>query len=138
MAKSDLQLLLFGVAGEADYFHPIPESGLHRVENVCGSHENHVRQIKRDPEIVVAKSIVLLRIQNFQKRGRRVATKIRSHLINLIEHDQWIVCTRLLQRLDDAAGHRADVSPAMATDLSLVVHASQTESHELSAQRPRH
>jgi hypothetical protein len=55
MANGDLALLFFRVTREPDHFHPIAQRRLDRVENICGRHEDHVRQIKRDAEIVIAK-----------------------------------------------------------------------------------
>jgi hypothetical protein len=42
---------------------------------------------------------------------------------------------RLLQRLDDLAGHRADIGPAVTADLGLVSHAAQRHADELAAGR---
>src|SRR5262249_33496476 len=40
-------------------------------------------------------------------------------------------------RLDDLAGHRADIGPAVAADLRLVVHAAERHVHEVAAGRAR-
>ncbi len=103
----------------------------------CCGHENHVRQVKRDSQIVIAETIVLLRVENFEQCGRWVTTKIRADLIDLIEHDQRVVRARLLESLNDAAGHRADIRAAMTANFSLVVHTAKAETHELSTQSTR-
>ena len=94
-------------------------------------------KIERDAEIVVAKTVVLFRIEHFQQRRRRIAAKIRADLVDLVEHDQRIVCAGLLNRLNDAAGHRADVSSAVAANLSFIVNAAQRQAHKLSIERAR-
>ena len=44
---------------------------------------------------------------------------------DLVEHDEWIVCGRLLHGLDNSSRHRADVSAAMTANLSFVVNAAE-------------
>src|SRR5205085_2667463 len=121
----DLDLLLLGVAGKRDDLHSVAKRGLHRVEDVRRGHEHHVRQIESDAEIVVTKRRVLFRIKHLEKSARWVAAKICPDLVDLIEHDQRVVRSSLLDRLDYAAGHRTDVSPAMTADLGLVVQTTK-------------
>ena len=44
----------------------------------------------------------------------------------------------LRHRLDDLAGHRADVGAAVTADLRLVAHAAEAHAHELAARRVGH
>ena len=55
VANGDFAFLFFCVTREPDHFHAIAQCRLDRVENICGRHEDHVRQIERDAEIVIAK-----------------------------------------------------------------------------------
>src|SRR5206468_1314637 len=43
MPPGDLDLLLFGVAGQAYDLHPVSQSRVHGVEHVCSSHKHHIR-----------------------------------------------------------------------------------------------
>src|SRR5258707_4443958 len=68
MPEGDLQLFLFRVTSQADHFHAIAQSRLDGVENIRRRHEDDIRQIKSDAEIIIAKAVVLFRIENFQQR----------------------------------------------------------------------
>src|SRR2546423_9446866 len=109
MSARDLQLLLLGVTGEADDLHSVAKGGLDGVEYVGRRHEHRVREVERDAEVVVAETVVLLRVENFEQSGRRVAAKIGPDLVNLVEHHERLVRPRLLQSLNYPPGHRADV-----------------------------
>ena len=65
----------------------------------------------------------------------RVAAEVHRHLVDLVEQEDRVRGTRLLQTLDDLAGERADVGPAMAPDLGLVAHAAEGDAHEVAARR---
>src|SRR6185369_6153650 len=66
-----------------------------------------------------------------------VATEVGADLVDLVEHDERVARPGLLQRLDDASRHRADVGAAMAADLGFVVQAAQAEPLELAVGRAR-
>ena len=62
----DLLLFLVRVSGNADHFHSVPQSGRNWVKLVGGGDEGHVAQIKGDIQVMVHKTVVLLRIQDLQ------------------------------------------------------------------------
>ena len=68
MPARNLQLLFFRVTSQTDHFHPIAQSRLYGVKNIRRSHEDDIRQIESDAEIIIAKTVVLFRIENFQQR----------------------------------------------------------------------
>ena len=107
----------------------------HRVEHVGRADEQHLRQIERHVQIVVAEGVVLLRVQRFQQRRGRIAAEVAAQLVHLVQHDHRVVGFGAANALDDLAGQRADVGPAMAANLGLVVHAAQRNALELAAQR---
>ena len=137
VAARNLALLFFRITGQTNHFHPVAQCGLNRVQHVGRRHEHHVREIESDAQIVIAEGVVLLRVKHFEERRRWIAAKIRADLINLVEHDERVVRARLLYGLNDAAGHRADISATMPANLRLVVHAAQRETHKLSIKRTR-
>ena len=51
--------------------------------------------------------------------------EVLAHLVDLVQQDQRVGRLRLLHRLDDLAGHRADIGPPVTADLGLVTHAAQ-------------
>ena len=67
MLPGDGELLLIGVAGEANHFHPIEERRLNRVEDVRRDDEHHIRQVIGDAEIVIAEGEVLFGIEHFEQ-----------------------------------------------------------------------
>jgi hypothetical protein len=83
VAPGNLKLFLLRIAGKLDRFHPIPQCRLYWVLQICCCHKQHAAQVEGDPQIIVAKGIVLLGVEHFQKSRRRVPTKIRADLLEL-------------------------------------------------------
>ena len=63
----DLELLLFGVTGEADDLHAVHQRR-RDVQRVRGRDEHHVREVVVDLEIVVGERVVLLGVEHFEQR----------------------------------------------------------------------
>ena len=98
-------------------------------EHDLGKVEGHV-------QVVVAEGVVLFGVQHFQQSGRGVAPEIGTQLVHFVQHDDRVAGTGLLDGLDDAAGHGADIGTAVAADLGLVMHAAQGQTLEMTAQGP--
>jgi hypothetical protein len=109
----DLELLLLGVAGETEHLHAVAKRRRHRVEDVRGRDEEHLAEVERHLEVVVGEREVLLGVEHLEERGRRIAAEVGPDLVDLVEHDDRVLRPRPLDPLDDAAGERADVGPAM-------------------------
>src|SRR5437879_13018142 len=60
-----------------------------------------------------------------------------THLADYVEHAHAVACAHLTDRLDDVARQCADIGPAMAADLGLVVDAAQAHARELAAHGAR-
>ena len=71
-----LQLLFLGVARDLEHFHPVPERRRNRIEHVGGRDEEHLREIERHVEIVIAERVVLLRVEHFEQRRRGIAAEV--------------------------------------------------------------
>ena len=54
VALCDPELLLLGVAGELDHVHAVEQRAGDRVERVRGADEEHLREVERQVEVVVA------------------------------------------------------------------------------------
>ena len=132
VAQRDVDLLVLGVAREADHFHPV-EQRRRNVHRVRGRDEHHVRQVEVDLDVVVAERVVLLRVEHLEQRRRRVAAEVHAQLVDLVEQEQRIARADLGQALQHLARHRADVGAAVAADLGLVAHAAERHAHELAA-----
>src|SRR5205807_662371 len=64
-----------------------------------------------------------------------LSAHVGAHLVDLVEHQHRIARLAALQRVEDAAGDRADVGAAVAAHFSFVAHAAQRHARELAAQR---
>ena len=137
VALGDLDLFLVAVAGEPEDFQAIEQGARDRVQAICRRDEEDLRQIERKIEVVVAERMVLSRVEDFQKRCRRIAAIIVAELVHLVEHHHRIVDTGSAQRLQNPARHGADIRAAVATQLRLVVHAAETDAFEFASHRPR-
>ena len=136
IALGDLQLLARRVAGERDDLHAVAQRAGDRVQHVGGRDEDHAAQVERHVEIVVAERAVLLGVEYFEHRRRRIAVHAAAHLVDLVEHHHAVARAGLADRLDDRARQRADIGAPMAADLGLVMDAAQTHARELAAHGP--
>ena len=131
----DLDLLILGVAGDADDLHAVHQR-LRHAQAVGRGDEHHVRKIEIHLQIMVVEGGVLLGVQHFQQRRGRIAAIVGAQLVDLVQQEQRIGGLRLLHRLDDLAGHGADIGPPVAADFRLVAHAAQRHAHKFAARRP--
>ena len=130
----DLHLLVLGVAGDADDLHAVHQRR-RNVERIRRGDEHHVGEIVVDLQVVIVEGVVLLGVEHLEQRRGRIAAEIGAHLVDLVEQEQRIRGLGLAHRLDDLAGHRADIGPPVAADLGLVAHAAERDAHELAAGR---
>ena len=130
----DLQLLILGVAGDADDLHAVQQR-LGHVQAVGRGDEHHVGQVIVDLQVMVGEGRVLFRIQHLEQGRGRVAPPVGAHLLDLVEQEEGVGGLGLLHRLDDLAGHRADVGAAVTADLGLVPHPAERQPHEFAVGR---
>src|SRR5690606_10699368 len=107
------------------------------VQHVRRADEEHLAQVERDVEIVIAERRVLLRIEHLEQRGRRIAVEADAELVHLVEHHHGVARAGLADALDDRARQRPDVRAPVSADLRLVVHAAQARADELEPDRAR-
>ena len=98
------------------------------AELIGGRDEEHPREVERHLEVVIAERVVLRRVEDLEQRRRRVALIAGAQLVDLVEHQDRVRRSGLLERLDEAAGHRADVGAPMSADFSFVAHAARARS----------
>ena len=63
----DLDLFLFRVATQLDHFHTVAQCGRDRIQAVGGGDEEHVAQVERCVQVVIAEAVVLLRVQHLKE-----------------------------------------------------------------------
>src|SRR5438552_4407604 len=134
-ARGDVHLLVLGVAGEPDDLHAVAERRDDRVLDVRGRDEDHLGEVVRHLEVVVAERVVLLGVEDLEERRARVTAEVRAGLVDLVEHEHGVDLSRGLHVLQDAAGERAHVGAPVAADLGLVADAAERHADELAAHR---
>ena len=86
----DVQLLFLRVTGQLDDFHAVDEGRMNRRQLVRGGDEQHLRQIDRHFEIVIAERVILRRVEHLQQCGGGIALVASGNLVNLVEHEHRI------------------------------------------------
>ena len=131
----DVDLVIVGVARQRDDLHAVQQRPRDGVEHVGGADEQHLRQVEREVEVVVAERAVLRRVQHLEHGRRGVAAHVRAHLVDLVDHDDRVHGAGVPDGPHDGAGHRADVGAPVPADLGLVAHAAHADARELTPQR---
>ena len=99
--------------------------------------EHDPGEVERHAKIIVAKGPVLLGVEHFQHRGRRVSLDAASQLVDLVQHHDAIARAGLLDCLNDVARQRADIGAAVAADFRFIMNAAETDPHERPSHRAR-
>src|SRR5690606_3626132 len=105
------------------------------VEDISGPDEEHLAEVERDVQVVVAERRVLLGVEHLEQRRRRIAVEADPELVHLVEHHHGIARSGLADTLDDRARHGPDIRPPVTANLGLVVHAAEARAYELQAYR---
>src|SRR5206468_5976557 len=105
------------------------------MQHIRRRDKENAREIVIDIEIMIPEGTVLLRIEDFKQSRARVAAKIASELIDLVEQDHRIDRSGPFHQLNDLPGQGTDVSSSMAANFRLVVYTAKRQSHEFSAGR---
>src|SRR6516164_4776734 len=136
MLTRDLHFLVLGIASDADDLHAVHQRR-RDIERVRRGDEHHAGEIVVDLEVVVVERVVLLGVEHLEQRRRRIATEVRTYLVDLVEQEQWIRGLGLAHQLDDFAGHGADIGAPVTPDLGLIVDTAERNAHEVAAGRLR-
>ena len=131
----DLQLLVIGVAGDLNHFHPVHQRRRQVRQCVGRGDEQRPRQVVGDLHVMIGERVVLLRVQHLQQRRRRVAAEIQPQLVDLVQHEYRVDGAGAAHRLDDPPGQRTDVGPPVAANLGLVAHPAQRDALEPASHR---
>ena len=134
MLLGNVELLVLGVTGQTDHFHPVQQR-TRDVHGVGSGHEHHVRQVIIHFQIVIVEAAVLFGIQHFQQGGRGVAAHVRAHLVDFVEQEQRVLHADFRHLLDELAGHGANIGATVTADLRLVTHPTERHAHVLTTGR---
>ncbi len=114
-------------------FHAVLQRAGDGVEDVRRGHEEHLREVVLDIEVVVLEVGVLFGVEHLEQGRGGIAAEVRGHLVHLVQHKDGVLGAGLLHGLNDLAGQRADVGAPVAADLGFVAHAAQRHAHKLAA-----
>src|SRR6266481_9821734 len=128
----DLDFFRFRVAVQTQYFHAILQGGWNGMDHVRRGHEEDLREVVFDVEVMVHKHEVLFGVEHFEQRRRGVAAEVHRHFVNFVEHEDRVLGAGLFHHLDDLAGQGADVGAAVAANFSLVADSSERHANELA------
>src|SRR4030095_8155828 len=84
---------------------------------------------------MIVKCEILLGIEYFEKRARRIAAKIHTQLVDFVENNQRVHCSRLLHHLNDLSRQSADVSATMRPYSRFIANATKTEPNKFASSR---
>ena len=68
------------------------------VQPVGRGDEEHLAQIERHVQVVIAELAVLLRVEHFQQRRRRIAAEVAAELVHLVQHEDRVAALGAAQR----------------------------------------
>mmetsp|Transcript_685 Transcript_685/g.1580 ORF Transcript_685/g.1580 Transcript_685/m.1580 type:complete len:231 (-) Transcript_685:466-1158(-) len=133
----DGNLLFKDVASYSNNFHPVEQWTRNGVGHVRSADEEHVGEIHRDIQVVIAKIRVLFGIQDLEEGRGWIASVVPAELVDLINENDWVGTLRNLQTLNELPGHRAYIGPSVSSQLRDVMHTADRESVEFSVQSSR-
>src|SRR5436309_9557128 len=87
---------------------------------------------------MIGERAVLGWVKHFEQRGCWIPAKVRADLIQFIQQNYRVAAFGAAQRLNDAPGKRANVSPAVAANLRFIPHAPEGDPRKFTAQRVGH
>src|SRR5215211_2783799 len=121
IALGDAELLLLGVARETNDLHAVQERRRDRLELVPRADEEDPRKVEGQVEIVVAEARVLRGVEYLEHGARRVASPVRAHLVDLVDHEDRVLRPGI----------------AETADLGLVADTADRDANELASERAR-
>ena len=130
-----LKLLLIGVACKLYDLHTVEQRSGYGVKRVRGGDEEHLGQVEGYLKEIIPKCGVLLAVERFEQRRRRVAPIVGAKLVYFVKHHERVAALGLNDAVYDAAGHGAYVGLAVAAYLGLVMHTAERYAHELAVHR---
>ena len=132
VALGDGELLLGGVAVEADHLHAVKQRPGDRVGDVGGGQEHDLAEVQLDVEVVVSEGVVLGRVEHLEQRRGGVSAPVGADLVDLVQEDHRVHRAGVPESPDQASGQRADVGAPVPADLGLIAHAAERHAHELA------
>ena len=121
----NLQLFLVRIRAQLDNLHTVAQGRGNGVQRIGRCDKQHVRQIKRQFDKVIAERSVLLGVKDLKQRRTRIPLVVTAQLVDFVNQNQAVAAASLNQGVDDAARHGADIGSAVAANICLITHAAQ-------------
>ena len=124
-------IYLHFLEAECAYLHTVPQRRGNSLQHVRRAEEQHLREIERALDVVIAERVVLFGIEDLEQCRRGITSKVRTELVDLVEQEDGVARSSALEALNDATRHRADVRSSVASNLGLVADAAERSAREL-------
>ena len=124
MSFCNFNLLFNGITTKVNNLQTVTQCRLYLVNVVCCSNEEHFTQVVLQLQVIIVKTIVLLRIQYLKQSTAGVSPMIITYLINLIQNHYRVTTFNLAYVLNNTAGHSTNVGFTVTSNFALVVQAT--------------
>jgi len=98
---------------------------------------NTLGQIEGDIQVIIPEAAILLGVEDFQQRCRRITAEMRPNLSTSSSINDGVVHPGAPDGLNNAPRHRPDVRASMPTQLGFIMHATQAHALEGASQGTR-
>ena len=116
----NIKFLLVRIARELDYLHSVKQRCRDRRNVICSGYEHNLAEVKFNLDIAIHERTVLLAVENLKQCRRRITLVVGAELINLIKENDRVLSSRLLNRINNPAGHCADIGFSVTSDFRLI------------------
>ncbi len=137
-ARSDFELFLSGVTGQVNHLEAVAQGRRNGRQHIGRANEEHTMQVEGHTQVVVAKAVVLLGVEDLEQGRRRIAANALAELVHLVQHEDRVVGPGAPQTADHIAGQGAHIGTAVTTNLGLVMDAAEADSYKLALHGPRY
>ena len=128
MPSCNLKLFHLCVAVKGNDLHSVQKWLWNRIRRIRRANKEDFGQIIRYIQVMICKSMILFRIQHFQKGACRISIVIPGKLIDLIKDNNRIRCTAALNSFHNPSRHGANIGSSVTSYLSFIPNSSQTDS----------
>ncbi len=112
------------ITRDIDNLHPVFKRAGDWIHLVCRSDEHDICKVKWQVQVMVAKGIVLLRVQDLQQGRRRIPPEVRADLVYFIHHKDGVIRTCLLHPLNYASRKSTDIGAPVSSYLCFIANAT--------------
>ena len=135
MTHRNFCLFLLRIAGQLDNLHAVEQRTRNGIQCVRRCDKQHIGQVKRQLNIMIAESVVLLCIQHFEQSSSWITAGVCAHLINFVHQNQGIFAACLCQRRHNTTRHCTDISLSVSANIRFIAHTAERHACVLAVHR---